>query len=379
MKIKKTLLLVIALLFAAACVCSGCGTTEPAASGEASTATVQTTETGTAAEKPSGKKEPTPVTDNPGMAEWPEGTNPADEPISLCVLQHDASNEYQKLMWDAFQAYLQPLADIGEIEYFTLDGKGDVTTQTSNVATAITKGVDGILVVTQDLNSNDTALNEAIAEGITVVTYNTRITSVEDYPFVASSDYEEGEMQAEYVAKEFPDGGKFCYIYGYDGSDCAINRYQGFYDKLKELSPNCEIMDQQTSEWSRDKGMAITEDWLIKYADLDAIVCCNDASALGAIEACKNAQRLYTAGGEESDDKVKIYSIDGTAEGINAVVNGELMCTIFQDAIAQATTSAKICIEMIRGVYEGDKEVMIPPELVTSENASEYVNRNAVS
>ena len=187
MKIKKTLLFVIALLFAAACTCS-CGTAERAAGGETSAA-AQTTQAGTAAEKPFGKKDPTPVTDNPGMADWPEGENPTDNPISLCVLQHDASNEYQKLMWDAFQAYLQPLADIGEIEYFTLDGKGDVTTQTSNVATAITKGVDGILVVTQDLNSNDTALNEAIAEGITVVTYNTRITSVEDYPFVASSDY----------------------------------------------------------------------------------------------------------------------------------------------------------------------------------------------
>lgn len=97
------------------------------------------------------------------------------------------------------------------------------------------------------------------------------------------------------------------------------------------------------------------------------------------LKPVKMPRGLYTAGGEESDDKVKIYSIDGTAEGINAVVNGELLCTIFQDAIAQATTSAKICIEMIRGVYEGDKEVMIPPELVTNENASEYVNRNAVN
>lgn len=124
--------------------------------------------------------------------------------------------------------------------------------------------------------------------------------------------------------------------------------------------------------------MAITEDWLIKYSDLDAIVCCNDASALGAIEACKNAGRLYQDDDEDHSSKIKIYSIDGVAEGITAVANGELRCTVFQDAIAAATNSAKICIEMIRGVYDGETEVMILPELVTIENAEGFKLRNTV-
>jgi inositol transport system substrate-binding protein len=70
-----------------------------------------------------------------------------------------------------------------------------------------------------------------------------------------------------------------------------------------------------------------------------------------------------------------VFSIDAVPEAVQAVINGEMEMTVFQDASAHAAGAAEVGIAIVRG-ERGKEDLIVPYQLVTKENANEFLEVN---
>lgn len=114
---------------------------------------------------------------------------------------------------------------------------------------------------------------------------------------------------------------------------------------------------------------------LLKTTKYDCIISNNDAMALGAVEAMQQ---------QGLDPKsVPIVGIDATADGRQAIKDGTLAMTVFQNAEGQGRASLQAAANLIDGKpiaegtgYEVDDEnefiIWVPFEPVTIDNVADY-------
>ncbi|MFD8956084.1 substrate-binding domain-containing protein, partial [Streptomyces anulatus] len=86
-------------------------------------------------------------------------------------------------------------------------------------------------------------------------------------------------------------------------------------------APGLEIVAQQTGEFARDKGQQVMEQLIQSKPDITAVYAENDEMGLGAVTALK-------AAGKKPGKDVKIVSVDGTRNAVQALVNGEYNAVI---------------------------------------------------
>ena len=100
----------------------------------------------------------------------------------------------------------------------------------------------------------------------------------------------------------------------------------------------------------------------------NGIIAANDQMALGAMEALKGANIELGTG----EGQVMISGIDGTAEALQAVKDGQMAQTVLQDAPGQGAAAVDVIKTYMAG-EKPDAEVLVPYVYVTAENVDEYL------
>jgi inositol transport system substrate-binding protein len=242
------------------------------------------------------------------------------------------------------------------------DANNDIQRQLDQTDMFISRKVDLLVIVPVDSTGIVPGIKRANAANIPVLCLG--IKGVDgDFIFIGSQNYDAGHMQGELFAKLLPQNAKILYLAGTAGLDHSRDRRIGFNDALKEAGrTDVTTLADMDGDYVRDKGMKITEDWIQAFPQFDGIVAANDQMALGAVEALKTANRLQG---------VLISGIDGTTEAIQAVRDGSMIQTVLQNAPGQA----KACFDVIQKITKGEsveKEVFVPFESITKDNANQY-------
>lgn len=156
-------------------------------------------------------------------------------------------------------------------------------------------------------------------------------------------------------------------ISGNEPQQDYILREQGYEKTIGHFS-NYTILATEYAGASRDKAKEIMETYIQNYGDkLDVVMCYDDEFAMGAIEVLQQHEML---------DQVKVYSITGSDEAIQAVKDGTLTETVINDAHQIADG----CAQVIQGLMTGTIPVhynYTTPTYIDSENASDYVGKGA--
>lgn len=169
-----------------------------------------------------------------------------------------------------------------------------------------------------------------------------------------------GELKMEQVAKDLDGKGDIAIMTGTEGQTSAILVTSG-YERVLPNFPEINVVFKGAGEWNADDATPLAENWLSSGKNLDAIVCNNDGMALG-VRAVLQAAGLT--------GQVKLYGLDATAEGRNAIRDGSMDATIWVDSHAEFVEAFKI----INAFYAGEpfeKEVLVAPALVTKDNVDE--------
>ena len=245
------------------------------------------------------------------------------------------------------------------------DAQGDVVRQLNQVQGFINQKVDAVIVLPVDTAAT-TNMTRAAVEAKVPLVYVNRHPDERSLPkgvvTVASNDIEAGQLQMRYLAEKLKGKGTLAIIMGDLAQNATHDRTEGVKQVLKDY-PAITIVEQQSAEWQRAKGMDLTSNWLLAGASFDAIVANNDEMAIGA------AMALQQAG--KAKGEIAIVGIDGLPDGLAAIKRGLLVASVFQDPKAQASIALQAAIKMIKG-EPVESEVWVPFQLIKPEQVATF-------
>jgi inositol transport system substrate-binding protein len=287
------------------------------------------------------------------------GTAPAQEakPLTIMASVPGLNVPFFVHMMNQMKAAAEDLGDITVIES---DGQDQTPKQTADVETAITQGVDGIVISPREVDAMAPAIQQAVDAGIPVVTIDRRVDKVPGIlAHVGADNVKGGEAQGELIMSLFPDGATIINLQGTPGASPAIDRNQGLHNVLDAAGDKYQFVFEQTANFRRADGLSVTESALAGMdGPPDVIVCGNDDMALGAAEALKG--RDYTG--------VVVIGFDALPEALAAVRDGTLTATVEQFPGGQSRGAVEALVSYLRDGTEPEKLVLLTPIAITKDN-----------
>jgi len=209
----------------------------------------------------------------------------------------------------------------------------------------IQQGVDGMVVTPTDTKGLAPTIEKVIEAGIPVIIHNTPLASDMPLTFVGFDSFTAGTSLGEWVAGQLGGSGKVLILEGPPGHQNALERKDGFLNGL-DIGGDFEILDSQTAQWHRSEALRITEDWLQRFPEIDAIIAANDEMALGASEAVQAAGR----------EGIIITGFDANNDALQAISEGKMHATIDQVPGKQARQAVQLMIQYL----ESDSTMEFP-------------------
>jgi ABC-type sugar transport system substrate-binding protein len=204
------------------------------------------------------------------------------------------------------------------------DGQGKQENQIRALRSFIAQKVDAIVLAPLVETGWDPVLRDAKRAGIPVIITDRSIATTDEtlYACFIGSDFlEEGRMAAEWLAKKTGGKGRIVELQGTPGSAPANDRRKAFAEGIAK-HPDLKIIDSQSGDFRRTGGKEVMEAFIKKHGkNIDILYAHNDDMALGAVQAIEEA-------GMKPGVDIVIVSIDAVREGVQAVVDGKINCTV---------------------------------------------------
>ena len=280
---------------------------------------------------------------------------PAGPVIGVSLL--NLSNEFIVMLNKAMD---QKARELG-VQLIVNDAQRSAEKQVQQAESFAAQRVDAIILNPCEVEASSPAVDKALAAGIPVVNVNSE-TRTPPTAFVGSRDEDAGRIAMEYIAQRLKGKGNIVMMHGFMGQAAQIKRDQGAREVLAR-NPGLKMLAAQTAEWDRAKAMSLMENWIQSFGDrIDAVFAQNDEMAMGAVIALEQAKRK---------NRTIVVGVDAIADALQAVRDGRLDATVFQDAKGQGAAAVETAVKMIRHQpYE--KQIFIPFQLVTKENVANF-------
>ena len=291
----------------------------------------------------------------------PTPTNSSPNKITIGISMQGLEAPYVARVKDYIEIALK---EIGPgVEAVILDGQENAEKQVSHVENFTSRKMDAIILNPISFDGCVPAVETAVKAETPIITLITLVSNQEMCnSFVGSDHFESGVIEAEMMASKLHGKGKIVILEGVMGIDSQIKRLEGYKSVLSKY-PNIEVVAQQTASWRRSEAYAIVQNWIENDKDFDAVLSENDNMALGAVMAIEEADK---------SDEIMVFGIDGDNDALQAVADGRLEGTVFQDAEAQARQAVYCAISLAKR-QSIRKEYVIPFIAVTKENVLDYL------
>ena len=157
------------------------------------------------------------------------------------------------------------------------------------------------------------------------------------------------------------------------GHQDAIVRTESAVDSLKEKGVELEKLSYEIANWNRAQAQNRMTQMINQYNNqIELVLANNDDMALGAIDA-------YEKLGYTETDIPAFLGIDGTDEGLEAVLEEKMAATVYNDQEAQANAMAELARQLVTGEkmkkveFENQRYIYLPYEKVTKDNVQDFL------
>jgi ribose transport system substrate-binding protein len=255
------------------------------------------------------------------------------------------------------------------VETVVLDAGGDVARQIAQMEDLIQQEVDAIIIWPTNGEAVIPAVRKAHSAGIPVIVTNSNIAE-QGFDFVKSfsgpDNITQGARAAEIMCEKFTEMGiqdeaQIVQISGQPGYTTAIERAQGFEDRLPEVCPNVTLLETQPGDWNREKSQTVMEAFLVKYDDIDGVYSGDDNMGVGALNAAKAAGR----------DGIIFVGATNFSVGYEAMERGEYWGSIYQSPVDDAEAALQTAIDVLEGSEVPFLNYFDTPK-ITQDNMGEF-------
>jgi ribose transport system substrate-binding protein/inositol transport system substrate-binding protein len=238
----------------------------------------------------------------------------------------------------------------------------DPVKQASQVESAISQKVDGIMLDACSFDGLGPAVQEAVDAKIPTITVHEGVVNQDILAAFVSPDLKVGgHLEMEQAVRDLKGKGDIAFMYGAMGHPAQIAITDGGKEVLAQ-NPGIKVVFEGSGKWVAPEALSLAENWLNSGKHLDAIVCNNDGMALGVLQALKAANEI---------GKIKLYGLDAPPDAMKAIKDGEETASIYNDPVIEGQKAIETMINVIEG-RPVDKKVIITPVLITKQNVDMY-------
>ena len=199
----------------------------------------------------------------------------------------------------------------------------------------LTQGVQVLVLTPVNGNASAALVRKARLANVPVVNYNFLALKSDVACFIGRDAIQMAELIAQEAVKRRPTG-NYMLVLGDEGTSVAVEERTGYLNVLKPYvqSGAIKIVSEQFNKgWSTDLARAQVENGLTKVKnDIAALICANDGTAYGAIQALQ-AQGL--AG------KVFVNGVDAEPRAQQLIQQGLLTLSNFTDFYQSGVDAAQ--------------------------------------
>ncbi|MCR5098850.1 MAG: galactose ABC transporter substrate-binding protein [Lachnospiraceae bacterium] len=312
--------------------------------------------------------------------------------ITIGVVVYDEFDTFVGQLMDVFMdSVSDAMAKNGiKINVIRQASAGSQITQNDQVEELIKKGCDVVCVNLVDRTDPSMIIEAARDADVPVVFFNRELViqdldSWDKLYYVGADAYDSGNIEGQIVADAFNsdesldkngDGQmQVVVLEGEAGHQDAIIRSEYSVSTIMNSGITVDKLESAIANWKRAEGQTKMARMLDKYGDeIEVVLSNNDDMALGAIDE-------YDSRGITMDDRPVIVGIDGTDVGLEAVQNGTMLGTVYNDKEKQGQAMVDLAVALALGqdpdmpdLVDG-KYIRFPYARVERDNVSQFLER----
>ena len=222
---------------------------------------------------------------------------------------------------------------------------GDDNLQIKQAENLLTQGVDVLIVAPHNGEIAASIVEAAHRQGVPVISYDRLIKNSDVDLYVSHQVVRIGEMQAKYLLDHVnKKPASFVIVGGSPTDNNAILLHTGQMNILKPAVDRSDVKivaDQYAKEWQASAALNIVENALTQANNqVDAVVCSNDGTARGAIQALE---------GQNLAGKVLVSGQDADLASIKLIAEGKQTMTIYKPIQPLAAGAVDAAVKLARG------------------------------
>lgn len=312
--------------------------------------------------------------------------------IKIGVTVYDQYDTFVSQLMEDFNTYAtQKEEETGvAINVEIYNASESQTTQNNQVDAMIQDGCDIICVNLVDRTDPTTVIDLAEKNEVPVIFFNRELVE-EDLErwdqlyYVGAKAFESGTMQGEIAAEAFftddavdknQDGiYQYVVLEGEAGHQDAIVRTEYSVNTILSEGIEVEKLGYAIANWNRAQAQTKMAQLLSQNdTAIELVLANNDDMALGAIDALK-------ASALTREEWPVVVGIDGTDVGLEAVKNGEMVGTVYNDKEGQALGMLNLAYALATGGslddlnLENGKYIRLPYAKVGPDDVEDYMEQ----
>lgn len=269
--------------------------------------------------------------------------------VGVLLPESDSSARYEAYDRPLLEQEIKQAVPGITIQYANANNNSD--TQQNQAEALLTKGACILVVDPQDADKASVIVQKAKASQVPVISYDRLIQDPDLAYYVSFDNVKVGELQGQYLADLYnkgafglKQGANLVLIAGAQTDNNALLFRQGALNKLQPLVDQKKInlvFDQYTPNWDPTRAQNLMEGALTKEGnDVQLVYAANDTLANAAIAALRT-QKL--------NGKVPVTGQDATPTGIQNVLAGDQVMTVYKPITKEAQATAQLVAALSNG------------------------------
>jgi ribose transport system substrate-binding protein len=280
-----------------------------------------------------------------------------DEQVTIAFSGFSMTNEFWLTLERAAEARAEELG----VEFINLTTEvQDAEAQKAAVDTAITQGVDAIIVGAADSRGWDDSFNKAKEAGIPIITVDTGIEHEWVSTLIQTDNLAAARAAGKWIAEQTGGQGKALVIGGSVGHQTGDARKTGVEEEL--LAAGMEVIGDW-SDWDENKSAEITQNVLSANPDIVAVFVAFDPGAVAALSIIRDKGLL---------DQITLVGFDGLPVALKAIKAGEMEASMAQDPARMGREGMELALKVING-EQVPEFIPIDGVLITADNVDEFL------
>ncbi len=204
-------------------------------------------------------------------------------PFTIGVSNGFVGSEWRTQMLQNMQAANEVYMEAGLTEELVVESADvDIQGQIQQIQNLVNRGVDAIIVNPNSQDALNTAFQDAVDQGVTVIAVDQEVSAEGVYNVVIDQQ-EWATISARWLAEELGGEGDIVIIEGLVGHPGNEHRMEGVEEVLSEY-PDINVVGRQAGNWDQATGQQVMSDFLASLPNIDGLWT-QDGMATGALQA----------------------------------------------------------------------------------------------